>query len=396
MLLPVTRPARSLTVNGRPYLFPTRPVAVICLDGSSPQYIDEAIRSGCAPFLTSLVTNGQSMTVHAAMPTFTNPNNMSIVTGVPPAQHGICGNYFLDRASGEAVMMNEPGFLRCQTIPSAFSRAGARVAVITAKHKLTALLGFNVNGLCASAEQQGIPVYSGELSISALRSGVELVETGPPDILYLSTSDYIQHSFPPGSRPANEFYAAVDSQLAALDRAGVTLVITADHGMSAKTDDRGHPRIVFLQTMLDDWYGTRRATAILPITDPYTRHHGSLGSFAAIHLRADVDAVDVISRLKSVRGVDAAWGREAACALFELPYDRTGDVVVCADSRTVFGTRPADHDLSVLETPLRSHGGLAERAVPMLFNRPLAAVGASNPRHNYDAFWIALNGLGTR
>ena len=31
------------------------------------------------------------------VPSFTNPNNLSIVTGAPPAVHGICGNYFYDR-----------------------------------------------------------------------------------------------------------------------------------------------------------------------------------------------------------------------------------------------------------------------------------------------------------
>ena len=73
-------------------------------------------------------------------------------------------------------------------------------------------------------------------------------------------------------------------------------------------------------------------------------------------------------------------------------YDRTGDIVLCADRDTVLGTRPGDHDLSALRGPLRSHGGLAEREVPMLFNRPLDRETAHRLR-NYDAFWVGLNDL---
>ena len=382
----------SVCVNDRDYRWPREPLVVVCLDGSSFEYIREAIGAGAAPFLASLVARGFVRTVDAAMPTFTNPNNVSIVTGVAPARHGISGNFFLDRETGQAVMMNDPRFLRAETILGGFSRAGATVAAITAKDKLRHLLGAGASGVCASAEQDGVPVYSAGLSEHVLARGVDLARTLKPDIMYLSTSDYVQHAYAPGSREANRFYAAVDDHLGALDASGSALVITADHGMRAKTDAAGRARIVFLQTLLDDELGRNAATVILPITDPYVAHHGSLGAFAAVYLARGGDAPAIASRLRRVPGVEVVLDRGAACERFELPPDRTGDIVVCADRDTVIGTRAADHDLRALNGPLRSHGGLAEREVPMLFNRrPDAA--AERPKRNYDAFRVGLNGL---
>jgi phosphonoacetate hydrolase len=330
----------------------------------------------------------------AAMPTFTNPNNLSIVTGVPPARHGISGNFFLDRETGVAVMMNDASFLRAETIPAAFSRAGATVVVMTAKDKLRNLLGTGLRGVCLSAEQEGQPVYSALLSEHVLRRGAELMRSLTPDLMYLSTSDYVQHTHAPGSPEANRFYGAVDEHLGALDRLGATLVITADHGMHAKADAQGQPRIVFLQTVLDDWFGPGSTTVILPITDPYVAHHGSLGSFATVYVSNDGDVAAIVARLRAVPGVEMVLAREDACRQFELPADRIGDVVICADRATVIGTRPADHDLSVLRAPLRSHGGLAEREVPMLSNRPLPEEVSGQRLRNYDAFWIGLNAAG--
>jgi phosphonoacetate hydrolase len=382
----------DLSVNDRRYGWPDRPLVVVCLDGSSFDYVHAAIDAGVAPFLGSLVAAGQFRTAKAAMPTFTNPNNVSIVTGVPPARHGISGNFFLDRTSGRAVMMNDASFLRTQTIPAAFSRAGARVAVVTAKDKLTRLLGAGLEGLCVSAEAEGQPVYSSALSEHVLRRGVRLMEAERPDIMYLSTSDYVQHAHAPGSADANRFYGAIDRELAALDRTHATLVVTADHGMRAKTDARGIARIVFLQTLLDDRYGAGATTVILPITDPYVAHHGSLGSFATIYLNTVADAVEVAGVIAREPGIELVLPADAACREFELPPDRIGDLAVCADRETVLGTRAEEHDLSLLGGPLRSHGGLAERDVPMIFNRPLAVDGTRVWR-NYDAFWLGLNRL---
>ena len=385
-------PRPILRVNDRDYRWPLKPLVVVCLDGSPFEYFRMAIAAGVTPYLESLVARGFVRMVDAAMPTFTNPNNLSIVTGVPPARHGISGNFFLDGETGEAIMMNDASFLRADTIPGAFSRAGAKVVVMMAKDKLRHLLGAGLEGTCLSAEQEGQPVYSALLSEHVLRRGTELMRSLAPDLMYLSTSDYVQHMHAPGSPEANRFYGAIDEHLAELDRLGATLVITADHGMHAKADAEGRPRIVFLQTLLDDWLGRDRTKVILPITDPYVAHHGSLGSFAMVYVPDEGTVTGIMARLRAVPGVAIVLARQDACRQFELPVDRTGDVVVCADRGTVLGTAPADHDLSVLRAPLRSHGGLAEREVPMLCNRHTPECEGRQRLRNFDAFWVGLNG----
>lgn len=381
-----------IQVNHRDYKVPDEPAVVVCLDGSSFEYIDAAVSAGIAPFLASLVAANQYRIVNATMPTFTNPNNASIVTGVPPAVHGIIGNFFLDRITRRAVMMNDASFLRAPTILCASVQAGARVRAIVAKDKLRQLIGAGLSGACASAEQDGVPVYSPELSLHVLRRGVDVMRTARPDVMYLSTSDFIQHTHAPGTEAANSFYREVDEQLARLDDLGVRLVVTADHGMSAKTDVRGRPQIVFLQGLCDESAGRGNATVILPITDPYVAHHGALGSFAWIYTASPDGCATIRARLADMHGIEAVYAQEDACRLFELPRDRTGDIAVVADRDHVLGTRAADHDLSALHGPLRSHGGRAEQPVPMLFNRrPTSELPATV--RNHDALWVALNVL---
>jgi phosphonoacetate hydrolase len=379
-------------VNGRDYRSPDRPVVVVCLDGSSLDYISEAAAAGEAPFLASLIARAQLRMADAVMPTFTNPNNVSIITGVPPSQHGISGNFFLDRGTSQAVMMNDASFLRTPTILGAFSQSGARVVAVSAKDKLRPLLAAGLHGICESAEQAGVPIYSAALSEHVLRRGVEFMRSQPPDLMYLSTSDFVQHVHAPGSTAANMLYRGIDEQLALLDGLGATLVITADHGMQAKADEVGRPRIVFLQDLCDEWTRQGAVRVILPITDPYIAHHGSLGSFAVAYVDDPADRATIIRGLAAVTGIDEVLGREEACARFELPPDRIGDIVVLADRSHVLGTRPADHDLSALSGPLRSHGGLAEQRIPIMFNRPIQR--EENRRlRNLDAFWVALNAL---
>jgi phosphonoacetate hydrolase len=285
--------------------------------------------------------------------------------------------------------MNDASFLRVETILAAFCRAGARVTVVTAKDKLRRLLGHGVTGTCISIEAGGTEVYSAALSERALAEGARLLRSSPPDLMYLSTSDYVQHKHAPGDAEANRFYGAIDRSLAEIDRLGVSLVITADHGMRAKTDATGQLRAVFMQDVLDGWLGADAARVVLPITDPYVLHHGALGSCAMVYLTAPDGAAALAGRIQALGGIDVAVSRDEACRRFELPPDRTGDLVVFSDGDTVIGTRPADHDLSALDAPLRSHGGREEQTVPLFANRGIRGDG---PRHNYDAFAVALNG----
>ena len=393
-----------LLVNGRSYRWMDRPLVVVCVDGCEPDYISRAVAAGQAPFLERLLARGSALEADCVIPSFTNPNNMSIVTGVPPSVHGICGNYFYDRDARAEVMMNDPKYLRVGTILAAFADAGAKVAVVTAKDKLRRLLGKDLRGTCFSAESAdaaavelaGMPVpsvYSAQLSEFVFAAGVGLMRTLRPDLLYLSTTDYVQHKAPPGSPAANAFYRMMDGYLAQLDDLGASLGITADHGMNDKFGTDGQPNVVYLQDILDAWLGNEAARVILPITDPYVVHHGALGSFATAYLPADVDAPSVIERLSRLEGIELALASEAACRKFDLPPDRLGDVVLIAARHVVLGTSRARHDLSGLDAPLRSHGGVSEQTVPLLFNRRISDTATRRRLRNFDVFDVALNGL---
>ena len=406
----------DIKVNDRSYRWMDRPLVVVCVDGSQFEYITGAVEAGVAPFLGRLLQGaGTVLTADCVMPSFTNPNNLSIVTGVPPSVHGICGNYFFDPERKEEVMMNDPRFLRVGTILAAFSAAGAKVVVITAKDKLRRLLGNQMSGICLSSEKSdqvnmaengienvlnrvGMPVpsvYSAALSEFVFVAGVKLMERERPDMMYLSTTDYVQHKAAPGTAIANDFYAMMDRNLAKLDALGATIVLTADHGMNSKHSADGQPNVIYLQDRLDGWLGKDKSRVILPITDPYVVHHGALGSFALVYVGDTAGQREAAAKISALPGIEMVLSRADAAAKFELPADRIGDLVVVSQQDTVIGTSRERHDLSGLEVPLRSHGGLSEQKVPLLMNRKIVNPGESRRWRNFDAFHLGLN-LATR
>ena len=406
---------KAVSVNGRLYAWPQAPLVVICCDGSEPAYMETARAQGLMPHLDRMIAKGEDRRGLSAMPSFTNPNNLSIVTGRPPAVHGICGNYLIDPETGREVMMNDPKWLRAPTIFAAFQQAGARVAVVTAKDKLRLLLGkglvFDGSAICFSSEKAdkatladngiadarrltGMPVpevYSAGLSEFVFASGVALLKSMKPDLMYLSTTDYIQHKYAPGVAKANDFYAMMDRYLGELDAEGAIIVIVADHGMKDKHLASGEPDVIFLQDVLDRAYGPGKTKVILPITDPYVVHHGALGSFATVYLYGP-EPQAVARLIAGEPGIDVVLDRKEGSARFELPEDRMGDLIVVSGGKShskVIGTSRDKHDLSGLTEPLRSHGGLSEQEIPIIVNRRTEGLGAV--LRNFDAFAIGCN-----
>jgi phosphonoacetate hydrolase len=410
----LTRTPASVTTNGRSYRVPNTPTVVICIDGSEPGYIERAIEKGLCPNLERILQTGTNTLALSVIPSFTNPNNLSIITGRPPAVHGIAGNFFYDREAKQEVMMNDARFLRAPTILAEFQKVGSKVAMVTAKDKLRTLLGKGLdfqkgtaiafssekadkanmveNGIENVLEFVGMKlpeVYSADLSEFVFAAGVKLLKTFRPDVMYLSTTDYVQHKAAPGSAIADSFYKMFDRYVGELDALGCVLVMTADHGMNDKHLANGHPDVIYLQEVLDEKFGAGATRVILPITDPYVAHHGALGSFATVYVDADKRQA-VLDHIKAVAGVEVAIPAEEACERFELPADRIGDVVVLSSKHKVLGTSAARHDLSGLTEPLRSHGGLTEQTVPMIANRKIE-IPAGRTLRNFDVFDVALN-----
>ena len=405
--------SNPVVANGRTYAAPQTCAIAICLDGCEPEYLDKAIADGLMPTLKRMKQAGTDRLAHSVVPSFTNPNNLSIATGRPPSVHGICGNFLYDPDTGEEVMMNDVRFLRAPTLFSQFYQAGARVAVVTAKDKLRALLGDGLKfdedrARCFSAErsdsstlvEHGLDnasewlgmaqpnVYSAELSEFVFAAGVKLLQDWKPDVMYLTTTDYVQHKYSPDQAEAKAFYAMFDKYLAQLDAMGAAIVVTADHGMKPKHDANGDPQVIYVQDLLDDWLGKAAARVILPITDPYVVHHGALGAFATAYLPTAADRGDIIARLQSRPEMLEVVSREEAVDRFDLPADRIGDIVMISTENMTIGTSEDRHDLAALNEPLRSHGGLTEQEVPFICNRVLDLPAAPVLR-NFDAFFYA-------
>jgi len=362
-----------------------------------------------------MAAHGYRGMARAAVPTFTNVNNAAIATGAPPAVTGISGNFFLDPQTGEQTMMNSASYLRCSTIFAAASAAGRKVAIITAKDKLRAILSHEMSGIALSAEKAneatlatngienveeivGAPtpeIYSADASLFVLRAGVALLERGMADFLYLSLTDYMQHKFPPEANEALAFYEAMDVEFGRLIDQGALLGLTADHGMNAKQAADGSPNVIFLQTMLDEKYG-EGAKVICPITDPYVVHHGALGALVMVHLADDEQAEEVGRWILSLDGVSEVFDRETAAKKLQLPADRIGDLVVMSKRDFVLGRTPGDHDLSLLQGGLRSHGGRYEEMVPFILSEPLNSEyspQALGDVRNFDIYEYTCNGV---
>jgi len=402
-----------VVANGRTYSAPKTCAIAICLDGCEPAYLDEAIKAGLMPHLERIKETGTVRFAHSVIPSFTNPNNLSIATGRPPSVHGICGNYLYDPETKTEVMMNDVRFLRAPTVFSKFYEAGSKVAIVTAKDKLRALLGAGLKfdedrAICFSAERSDVSnvaehgmdnaskwlgmavpeVYSAELSEFVFAAGVKLLAEWQPDVMYLTTTDFVQHKYAPGIKQANDFYEMFDKYLGQLDAMGAAIVITADHGMKPKHLADGSPSVVYMQDVLDEMLGEAVARVILPITDPYVVHHGALGSFATAYLPEGSDIAGILASLSKIEGIETAITREEAVLRFELPADRIGDIVLTSGENLTIGTSAHRHDLAALNEPLRSHGGLHEQRVPFIVNRVID-LGDAPELRNFDALFYA-------
>ena len=408
---------QSFSVNGKEYHPAEKPIVVICIDGSADEYIDATLAYDRMPNIKCMSKQGYRGMVRGALPSFTNVNNSSIVTGVSPSVHGISGNFFYDAAKDKEVMMNSSEYLRAETILAAAANAGRKVAVVTAKEKLRDILSYKMKAIAISAEKanqakketHGIDnvekivgyktpaIYSADASLFVLRAGVAFIEHGLADFLYLSLTDYMQHTYAPEAKESLDFYEAMDKEIGKLLELGAIVGATADHGMNAKVKEDGSPNVLFVEDILKEKFGDH-FRVICPITDPYVKHHGALGSYVVVHINDQSIISDVKNWLMTQPGITEVYDKATAVHLLEQPEDRIGDLVVMSARDVVLGRSPQYHDLSALDGTLRSHGGRYEEMVPMIISHPLnekyKKKAAGDPR-NFHIFDFTINGTNT-
>lgn len=412
--------ADEVSVNGRSYRKPRRPTVVICVDGFDPTYLQQGLKDGFLPNLAKFGTDGFSATARGVMPSFTNPNNTSLLTGTVPAVHGISGNYYLDRRTGKEIMITDASVLRCETILGTLSQAGVRVAGVTAKDKLREIIGYHLkNGIVFSSqkaneakmENAGIDnvegfvgrktpdQYDPDLSYFVLDAGIKLLERRAADLFYLSLSDVIQHSYAPDEPEAKAFMAEIDKRIGRLVQLGAIVGVTGDHGMNDKSNPDGSPNVLWLEDVLNTRFGAGAVRVICPITDPFVRHHGALGSFVRVYLKGDQSRLGAMMEMTRAQpGVELVLTGAEAAKRFQTPIEYEGDFAVISHRHAVIGSAAALHDLSGLKgRRLRSHGGLSEQHVPFLISVPLTAAyrarAVREEIRSFDMYDYVLNGV---
>jgi len=418
----MTSPHRMpVTVNDTTYRWPLRPVVVVCIDGGDPRYLQRYLADGSIPNIARFISQGFAGVADGSMPSFTCPNNMSMITGTPTAKHGISGNFYLDTATWKPVVMTGPELLRGDTVIARFAAAGAKVVSITAKDKLRKQLakGLDVsqghvsfstefadqctmaeNGIENVIEWLGMAkpgMYSMELSLFVLEAGLKLLKERRPDLLFLSLTDWVQHKWAPEEGDARRFYQKLDDVFGRLAAHDITLALTADHGMSDKSNEAGEPNVIWLQDILDARFGKDETIVVCPITDAFVAHHGALGGFVRVWSRGKITARQIIEHIGGIDGIEMALDKATACRMFDMPPDREADVAVVSREDTCIGSSARNHDLAGLKgNRLRTHGGVSEAKVPFILSRPLndayKAKAAGAPLKSYQIFDYAING----
>ena len=333
---------------------------VMCIDGLDPEYLQACEM----PNLKALGASGFAKVGRCMMPSVTNVNNVSLVTASYPETHGISSNYRLVRETGEEVYMESGEYILAPTFFQRATELGKSSVLVTSKDKLRTLLGGWATvavsserppAELASALGESPPIYSLEVNGWAIDAANTIMSQRHADLVYVTTTDYAMHTFAPDEPESQRHLTIIDNAIGELLSAhpDVTFLLTADHGMSRKS------RMVDLGAALAKWKISANPVPI--IKDRYVVHHSNLGGCMFVYLDDPRQIAEAMDALRGVPGVEEVYDRDQAVQELRLNYDRIGDVVVTADSDSVFG------DASQVQLPprLRSHASAHERDIPL-------------------------------
>ena len=372
-------------------------VVVFMCDGLGLDYYQHSPM----PTLKAWAEGGIFAAVEAVLPTVTNANNASICCGAWPSVHGVIGNSYLDEQTGEEEYLEDGSLVLAPTLFERAARAGVRSALLTSKKKTTALLGRGAEILLAAEAPDGDwetilgaapSIYSREINYWLLRAAIHVLRTRPEiGCLYVHTTDYAMHTWPPEAPESHEHTATMDALLQAAAEAApdAAFLVSADHGLNYKTRCWDLEKACAAR-------GTPIRIAISAERDKYLRHHRGFGGMAWVYPLSSEDAPKVMSLLLSLEGVESVLTRAEAAARFNLMPERIGELVVVGDVDTVFG-HLENADMEILPPSYRSHGSHYELGVPLIVHNADGAPSASYFRHNLDlARWLyPLGEVGT-
>ena len=348
-----------------------RKVLLLCIDAGSHDYL----AASDLPNLQKLAEAGFYRHANAVIPSVTNVNNVSIATGTFPETHGITTNYHVDRATGKGEFIEDDRFLLAPTLfeTAKASKFADRTALFVTKKKLLRMLASGTD-IAVAAEappneyvQMAGPVeqiYSAEINWWLLRAVRETLRRDDPELLYCSTTDWVQHKYAPDAEHSQQHLVMLDEIIGDIvnEDPEREIYITADHGMLAKTIALDPGRVLTEHGIL--------ASSIPIIKDRYVAHHGNLGGAAYVFLKNPNQMPEAIQQLLNITGIEEVYTAEEAAQTFRLHRERIGDIFVLADETTVFG----ELETTVEPTDVRSHGSRHESYVPIIgYNSPWTA-----------------------
>jgi phosphonoacetate hydrolase len=356
----------------------TRPkrILMFLVDGFDPAYVQPARM----PRLAALMKGGAStLDGRGVLPSLTNVNHVSLLTGTYPARHGLSTNFYYDRSTRTDVFMEQVSFVQEPLVFERFKAAGWSTALVTAKEKLTKLLRRGLD-ICVDMKTHpeshraaaGAPpdIFSLEINLWVFRMAREVALRERPDFLYVATTDYPQHMLAPDAPDMQRYLEQSDEALGHLlevyDPAETLVLFTADHGMNAKVRSVSPVGVLAERGI--------RTHGVPLIRDGLYAHHRDLGGALYLYFDDPGAAREAGAVLARTPGIDEVVPN-AEASRDHLPPERVGDLICWAAQDVALGVW-TDGPASRSETGLRSHGSKHEQRIPMLVAGPGVRPGA--------------------
>lgn len=347
-----------------------RKVLMFLIDGFDPGYVQPARMPRLAALMKA---GGSTLDGRGVLPSLTNVNHISLLTGTYPARHGLSTNFFYDRAAKTDVFMEQVSFVQEPLVFEHFKKAGWSTALVTAKEKLTKLLRRGLD-VCVDMKTHpeahrvaaGAPpeIFTLDINLWVFRMAREVALRERPDFLYVATTDYPQHMLAPDEPAMQRYLEAKDETLGRLldvyDPAETLVILTADHGMNAKLRSVSPVRVLGEHGI---------ATHGVPlIRDGLYAHHRDLGGALYLYFDDPGKAREARAILERVPGIDEVVPN-AEAHRDHLPPERVGDLICWAARDVALGVWD-DGPAHRTESGLRSHGSKHEQRIPMLMAGP--------------------------
>jgi len=361
---------------------------VIMFDGFGLDYLAESKM----PVLSLWKRDGLHKSVTGLMPSVTNINNASICCGVWPEVHGITGNSYFDEKRGVEDYMESAELLLAPTLFQRAAKQGVKSALLSSKAKTVTFLLRGAEIVLTAEEptaewmQKLGPapsIYSSEINYWLLRAAIDILRNRP-DIgcLYVHTTDYAMHMWPPEAPESKEHLERLDDLFGQAINAApdAAFLLTADHGMNAKIRCYDLEKVCVRR-------GVPLRKAFSAGRDRYVKHNRGCSGAAYVYLKSAQDAERVREILTQLKGCERVLTREAAAHEYRLMASRIGDLVVCGDNDTLFGEM--DTEQENFSSGLRSHGSEHEQNIPLFVYHANHAPPGDYFQHNLDlARWL--------